>query len=209
MEIKTPGFVLKKQNFGEADRILRIFTRDYGLIAALAKGVKKTKSRKAGSLELFSEANFRLHRKTGELFLLTDAAAISAFESKDLAVMRAAYAASELILNLAPPEKELPKTYQLFQNFLQLLLGTPKVDLLKIALFAKVFSILGFLPDIDKFSERKKKLLHFLLEQDLAQILRLENDVKIFAEIESFLLATFETVTEKNSRVTAATENWR
>ncbi len=221
MEFKTAGFVLKKQNFGEADRILRILSRDFGVISVLAKGVKKTKSRKGGSLELFGETNLRLHRRSGELFLLTDASPISAFESKSLSVLRAAFAASELILNLAPPEKALPRIYQIFQDFVMLLptvnprdisrvnsVTKSKLQLIKIAFFAKILAILGFFAIGENQAVREKKFFRFLLENDLATILRLETDPEIFTTAEKSLLEISENAAEKNSRVDSATRNW-
>lgn len=208
MELKTAGFVLKKQNFGEADRILKIFSKDFGMISALAKGVKKTKSRKSGALEIFNESNFRLHRKNGELFLITDASPISAFESHDLAILRAAFSASELILNLAPLEKPLPRIYKITQNFLAILPTTKKVQILKIAFFAKVLAILGFFAIEEKGAIREKKFFRFLLENDFAEILRLEKDSKLFNYTENLLLEVFENVTDKNSRVAISTQNW-
>lgn len=47
----TEGVVLKRINFSEADRIVTIFTKDFGKITGLAKGVRKTSSRKKGGLE--------------------------------------------------------------------------------------------------------------------------------------------------------------
>ena len=212
MEFKTAGIVLKKQNFGEADRILRIFTQELGVVSALAKGVKKTNSRKAGSLELFSEANFRLHRKSGELFLITDAAPISSFESKDLAVLRTAYATSELILNIAPPEKSLPKIYKIFQEFLFIILNSvsnPKLQLLKVAFFVKVLSIFGFFAIEAKTDIREKKFFRFLLEKDFTEILQLENDAKLFQAAETKLSQILENESERISKVSAATQNWQ
>ncbi|MFH0776324.1 MAG: DNA repair protein RecO [Patescibacteria group bacterium] len=219
MESKTPGFVLKKQNFGEADRILRVFSAEFGLISVLAKGVKKTKSRKAGSLELFGETNFRLHRRLGELFLVTETNPISAFESKDLAVLKIAFAAGELLLQLAPPEKPLPKIYKIFKNFLTIVVNPPvnwgvnrattsKLQLLKIAFFAKVLAILGFLPNLEQFKIREQKLLKFLLENDFPRILQLENNAQLFTWAEKFLVQLLENSAEKFSRVAAATQNW-
>src|SRR5688572_16598982 len=48
--------VLKRLNFGEADRILTLFSRHRGKFSAIAKGVRKTTSRKAPHVELFSHA---------------------------------------------------------------------------------------------------------------------------------------------------------
>lgn len=208
MEFRTAGIVLKKYNFGEADRILKIFTKELGMVGAVAKGVKKTSSRKGGCLELFCESNLRLHRRSGDLFLITDAALITSFESKDLEVMRIAFSASELLLNLAPAEKELPKIYKLFQDFLALLPKTQKRQLLRIAFFAKVLDIFGFLPHFDTFSEREKKFFKFLLEATFTEIVKLQEETEIFAKAEKHLFQILENVTEKKSKVIPSTHDW-
>ena len=48
---KTEGIVLKYRNHGEADRIITLFTKHYGKITVIAKGVRKITSRRGGSLE--------------------------------------------------------------------------------------------------------------------------------------------------------------
>ena len=53
-QLATEAIILKRINFGEADRILTVLTRDSGQISMLAKGVRKSKSKLAGGLELFS-----------------------------------------------------------------------------------------------------------------------------------------------------------
>jgi len=50
----TQAIILKRINFGEADRILTAITPDYGKVSILAKGVRRSKSKLAGGLELFS-----------------------------------------------------------------------------------------------------------------------------------------------------------
>ncbi len=207
-EFRTAGFVLKKQNFGEADRILRVFSREFGLLSALAKGVKKIHSKKSGSLELFCETNFRLYRKTGELFLVVETAPLSSFSSSDLKSLKPAFEAVELLLALAPPEKPLPKIYKIFHDFLEILPVTSKPRLLKIAFFTKVLSIFGFLPDFEEFEEKEKKFFKFLLRENFPQILKLAEEEEIFEKVENYLREILENVTEKTSRVVSATHDW-
>jgi DNA repair protein RecO len=59
-QVATELIILKRINFGEADRILTVLTKDLGQMSMLAKGVRKTKSKLAGGLELFSvsEVNY-------------------------------------------------------------------------------------------------------------------------------------------------------
>jgi DNA repair protein RecO (recombination protein O) len=52
--VNTRGIVLSRTDFGEADRILTLLTPDQGKIKGIAKGVRKSKSKMAGGIELFS-----------------------------------------------------------------------------------------------------------------------------------------------------------
>jgi len=61
MNYKTAGIVIRRFNFGEADRILTIFTQRFGKIKAIARGVRKITSKMAGSLEPFILVELQLH----------------------------------------------------------------------------------------------------------------------------------------------------
>lgn len=50
---RTDALILRRSDFGEADRLLTVFTPERGKLRLLAKGVRKTTSRKAGHVELF------------------------------------------------------------------------------------------------------------------------------------------------------------
>ena len=52
-QIATQAIMLKRMNYGEADRIVTVLTADNGRLSMLAKGVRKSKSKLAGGLELF------------------------------------------------------------------------------------------------------------------------------------------------------------
>ena len=60
-DVRTLGYVLRRTNYGEADRILNIITRQ-GKISAIAKGVRKSKSKLAGNIEIFSLIDFNIHQ---------------------------------------------------------------------------------------------------------------------------------------------------
>ena len=57
---RTEAIVLRRHDLGEADRILTLYARGYGKIKAVAKGVRKPASRKAGHLELFMQSDLLL-----------------------------------------------------------------------------------------------------------------------------------------------------
>jgi DNA repair protein RecO (recombination protein O) len=57
---RIEAVVLRHANWGEADRLLWLFTREVGKLRAVAKGVRKPRSRKAGHLEPFTRASLLL-----------------------------------------------------------------------------------------------------------------------------------------------------
>src|SRR5688500_1891271 len=59
---KDEGVILKTIKLGEADRIVTIFTRSNGKVRAVAKGVRKTKSRFGARLEPFTQADLMIYK---------------------------------------------------------------------------------------------------------------------------------------------------
>src|SRR6266498_4446743 len=70
---KTEAVVLRSLRFGEADRVLHLYTLARGRIGAMAKGVRKTRSRFGGRLEPLSHVELVLHQGSGELATVTGA----------------------------------------------------------------------------------------------------------------------------------------
>lgn len=71
-DLRVPGYVLRRTNYGETDRILSLITPE-GKFSALARGARKEKSKLAGSIELFTRSDFNLHFGHGDLAILTSA----------------------------------------------------------------------------------------------------------------------------------------
>jgi len=65
--IKTEAIVIKAINLREADKIITFFSRDYGKIQGIAKGIRKIKTRYSGKLELFTRVKVIFFQKTGDL----------------------------------------------------------------------------------------------------------------------------------------------
>lgn len=65
--INTKGIILTRTNFGEADRIITFITPDHGKVRAIAKAVRKSKSKLAGGIELFSVSELGLINGRGEI----------------------------------------------------------------------------------------------------------------------------------------------
>jgi DNA repair protein RecO (recombination protein O) len=95
---RAEGIVLSRRDFGEADRLLTVFTREYGKLEQIAKGVRRPSSRKAGHLELFTRVQL-LAARGRELDILTQVEAIETYPqlSKDLQLVGQASYILELV----------------------------------------------------------------------------------------------------------------
>jgi DNA repair protein RecO (recombination protein O) len=72
-QVKTEAVVLRSLRYGEADRILHLYTPHRGRVGAIAKGVRRTRSRFGGRLEPFFRLHIELHEGKGELLTVTGA----------------------------------------------------------------------------------------------------------------------------------------
>ncbi len=70
---RTQAIVLRRTNYGEADRILSLLTPEHGKVSAIAKGVRKPKSKLAGGLELFAICDVTVMEGRGAMGLITSA----------------------------------------------------------------------------------------------------------------------------------------
>jgi DNA repair protein RecO (recombination protein O) len=77
--LKTEGIVLRSLRYGEADRILHVYTTDRGRVSAIAKGVRKTRSRFGGRLEPFFRLRLMLHEGRSDLMTVTGAETVAAY----------------------------------------------------------------------------------------------------------------------------------
>ena len=79
-DLKTKAIVLKRTDYGEADRILQLLTPE-GKKSVMAKGVRKEKSKLAGGIELFSVSEVVIHEGKGELGILTSAKLLEHYDA--------------------------------------------------------------------------------------------------------------------------------
>ncbi len=110
----TEGIILSRRNFGEADRILTIFSKHYGKMRVMAKGVRRPTSRKRGSLELFNHVRLFL-AKGHNLDIITEAESKNIFSSwrKDLTKVAIAYHLAEVVARLTPEHQEHKEVFDL------------------------------------------------------------------------------------------------
>lgn len=95
----TPGIVLSRINFGEADKILTIITPDHGKLNCIARGARKIKSKLAGGIELFSVNIVSYVEGRGDLKTLVSTKMETSFHSivKDYSRTDIAYRALKAI----------------------------------------------------------------------------------------------------------------
>jgi len=117
---KVDGIILKRRNVGEADRILTVFTRQFGKISIKAVGVRKITSRRASHIELLNHVTMGLYKGQG-MYLLIEAIAQENFPSvkEDLKKIGFAYHICELVDGLCPENQENEAIFDLLSNVLQ------------------------------------------------------------------------------------------
>ncbi len=120
-ELRTDAIVLKRTNYGETDRILSIIT-PLGKRSALAKGVRKEKSKLAGAVEPFSLTEMNLHEGKGELLVVTGAKCKKFYSNllKDFARLEVASEILKRIMRVSE-QVDTPEYFEIARDCLQAL----------------------------------------------------------------------------------------
>ncbi len=150
MTFKTKGIILRRTNLGEADRILTILTEKYGLIRAVAKGVRKTLSHLAGHLEPFCVADFLIAEgRNLDIISGADVKKCHLSLRSNLDSTQTAYYLAEIIDRMLPEREKHPEIFELLDETLEHLNSAPGV--LLISYFELNFlASTGFYPELDK-----------------------------------------------------------
>lgn len=142
------GIILKRRNVGEADRILTLFTKQYGKIRVLARGVRKVSSKRAPYVEVFNRVIATLHKGKG-MDTLTEVSPIASYEPirKDLMRVGAAYYLCELIDGLLPSEQPHEDVFMLLCEAFTALTTVKKerIEVLRERFAAALLRALGYL----------------------------------------------------------------
>ena len=125
--VKTQAVVLRSIRYGEADRILHLYTPHRGRIGAIAKGVRRTRSRFGGRLEPFFRLDLVLHEGRGELLTVTAAETVDGYPRlrADGAALDASARACDAVSRLFETDEPHPEVYNLLCNELALLDADP------------------------------------------------------------------------------------
>lgn len=146
---RTEAVVLRRQDLGETDRVLTLYTPSHGKVRAIAKGIRKPTSRKAGHLELFMRVDLLV--AVGRTFdIITQAEMLDAYQPLRADLVRATYAAHfvELLDAFTGEEDVSPALYGLLVSGLTWLSVTD--DLQRAARYyeLKLLEMAGYRPEL-------------------------------------------------------------
>lgn len=121
--VKTEAIVLRSLRYGEADRILHLYTPRRGRVSAIAKGVRRVRSRFGGRLEPFFRLQLDLHEGRGELLTITGAQTVEAYPRlrTDARALDAAARACDAVGRLFETDEPHPGVFNLLCRRLSLL----------------------------------------------------------------------------------------
>jgi DNA repair protein RecO (recombination protein O) len=153
---KTEAIVLRSLRFAEADRILHLYTSERGRVGAIAKGVRKMKSRFGARLEPLSHVELLLHEGSGELQTVTGVDLKRSHRSTREEPYRLSVGliGAEAMLRLFGEPEANERAFTALARFLDLLDeldpagGEPALDELALSFQLKLLWLAGYLPHL-------------------------------------------------------------
>jgi DNA repair protein RecO (recombination protein O) len=158
---KTEGVVLRSLRFGEADRVLHLYTLERGRLGAVAKGVRKTKSRFGARLEPMSHVELVLHEGGGELQTVTGVDLVRSHREarEDPYRLAVGLVGLEAMLRLFSEQERNERAFEALTRFLDALDEAPSpggqhvLDPLGLSFQLKLLWLSGYLPHLRDCAE--------------------------------------------------------
>ena len=146
---RVEAVVLRHSDWGEADRLLWLFTRELGKVKAVAKGVRKMRSRKAGHLEPLTRVNLLLAHGR-EILLITQAETVEAFTPlrENLKLWEYACHIIELLDRFTYEEGENRALFRLLVDTLGRLATEPEPELVVHYYEVRLLDLVGYRPQL-------------------------------------------------------------
>ena len=153
---KTEAIVLRSFRLGEADRVLHLYTLARGRVGAVAKGIRKTKSRFGARLEPLSHVELMLHEGSGELQTVTGVELLHSHHAarEQRYPLGVGLVGAEAMLRLFTEQEANPRAFQALTRFLELLdelparTSRPALDPLVLSFQLKLLWLSGYLPHL-------------------------------------------------------------
>src|SRR6187551_534403 len=159
---KTEAVVLRSLRLGEADRVLHLYTLDRGRIGAVAKGIRRTKSRFGARLEPLSHVEVMLHQGAGELQTVTGAQLKRSHHEvrEDGYRLGVGLVGAEAMLRLFGEPEANQRAFEALTKFLDLLDDLPErtterpaLDPIALSFQLKLLWLSGYLPHMRSCAE--------------------------------------------------------
>jgi DNA repair protein RecO (recombination protein O) len=158
---KAEAIVLRQQTLGEADRIVTLFTREFGKLRAVAKGVRRPTSRLCARIEPFTHGRFLLARGR-TLDVIAQAEIVSAFAGLRTDLIRSAHAAyvAELIDRGLPDRDRHEEVFVLTRDALGALerAGEDGAEMAVLRFALRLTGFLGYQPETETCVECGRRL---------------------------------------------------
>lgn len=148
--IRTEAFILRRRDFGEADRLLTVLTPRYGKMDVVAKGARKPASTKTGHVELFTCSDMLIHRGR-ELGIVVQAETVATYPQLREDLQRGAYASyvAELMLRFtATDDTDAAVLCDLLGDTFQALCEADDPRLVVRYYEIRLLDIVGFRPEL-------------------------------------------------------------
>jgi DNA repair protein RecO (recombination protein O) len=147
---KTQAIVLRQRKLGEADKIVTLFSANLGKLDAVAKGVRRTKSRLAGHLEPLTLGSYLL-AEGRELDIVTQAETVDAFVGlrEDLERLSRGLYCAELVERLMPERSEGAPVFLVLKGVLERLSSVSELDVAVRYFEMHLLDELGYRPSLD------------------------------------------------------------
>jgi len=156
---RVEAIVLKHTDFGEADRLLTLYTREEGKLRALAKGARKTRSRKAGHVEPFSHVRLQL-AKGKNFYIVSQAEALDTHAALAADLVRLGHASYvvESVERFSVDEDENRQLFLLLRETLRRLEVQGQQDLATRYFEIQLLDLLGFRPELHECLKCSKQI---------------------------------------------------
>jgi DNA repair protein RecO (recombination protein O) len=164
---KAEGIILKRKNAGEADRILTIFTKQFGKIRVIAKGVRRTTSRRSAHLEVFKHVSFScVSAVSMDMLVEVETIVTHSDREVDLSHIADAYYVCELIDVFMPEKLEHEEVFFLLSRAINAI-QTDKQYIVRKEFPRILLEYLGYFPKGEAPHEEVDTLIEQLIEKKL------------------------------------------
>jgi DNA repair protein RecO (recombination protein O) len=153
------AIVIRRRDWGEADRLLTLYTREQGKIQAVAKGARKPTSRKAGHIELFTRTHLLIAR-TRSIDIVTQAETVEAYRQlrESLEASTLAHYFAELLDRFTGEAESDAALFDLLSSGLTWLCEADDLRLVARYYEIRLLELAGFRPELHRCASCETRL---------------------------------------------------